>query len=75
MLPTLRNTTRLRPAASSSASLTAAAAAAFGARVLYEPGCEISKVDTSGFGDALAVAAVADVTIFVGGLDQSVELK
>ena len=36
--------------------------------VLYEQGCDIDSNDTSGVAAAVAAAALADYTIFIGGL-------
>lgn len=39
----------------------------------YEKGCDINSNDTSGFQDAIDLAAISDVVIFVGGLDKTQE--
>lgn len=44
-----------------------------GVDVKLLPGCSRTSGDRSGFGAALAAAAVADATIFVGGLEASME--
>jgi beta-glucosidase len=43
------------------------------ARVLHTPGCDLIADDRSGFDAAVALAQSADLVIFVGGLDQSLE--
>lgn len=42
-------------------------------RVLYAKGCDINSSNTSGYAEALNIAAQADFVIFVGGLDASQE--
>ena len=42
-------------------------------KVIHYKGCDINSSDSSGFSIARNVAAVADVVIFVGGLDASQE--
>jgi beta-glucosidase len=41
--------------------------------VLYARGCSVLRQDTSGYAEAIAAAARADVVIFVGGLSQAIE--
>jgi len=41
--------------------------------VLYSVGCDVNSDSRTGFADALAVAATADVVIFAGGLDATQE--
>ena len=41
--------------------------------IVYVPGCSIAENDTSGFAAAIAAAAKADLTIYVGGLNQTQE--
>lgn len=43
------------------------------AKLLYTKGCDIYSGDTSGFADALAFASYADVVVYVGGLDWTLE--
>lgn len=42
-------------------------------RIIYHQGCDINSSDTSGFAVARNIAAVADVVVFIGGLDASQE--
>lgn len=41
--------------------------------VLYARGCSVLRSDASGYPEAVAAAARADVVIFVGGLSQAIE--
>ncbi len=41
--------------------------------VLYSVGCDVNSDSRTGFADALAVAATADVVVFAGGLDATQE--
>lgn len=41
--------------------------------ITYVKGCEIGDADTSGFDNARSAAASADVVVFVGGLDETME--
>lgn len=41
--------------------------------VRYTPGCDLLDSSTEGYAEALAVAARADVVIFIGGISQRVE--
>lgn len=43
------------------------------AEILYARGCSVLRSDTSGYAEALAAAARADVIVFVGGLSQAIE--
>ena len=43
------------------------------ANVLYSVGCDINSDSRTGFADALAVAATADIVVFAGGLDATQE--
>lgn len=42
-------------------------------KLLYTKGCDINSEDTSGFDYALTIASWADVVVFVGGLDHTME--
>jgi beta-glucosidase len=42
-------------------------------KVLYAKGCDINSTNTSEFQEALNIAAISDVVIFFGGLDDSQE--
>ena len=42
-------------------------------KLLVSKGCKVAGNDTTGFGDALEAASNAEVVIFLGGLDLSLE--
>ena len=42
-------------------------------KVTWAKGCAINSQDTTGFAAAIAAVGQADISVFVGGLDQSQE--
>ncbi|KAH8705307.1 hypothetical protein BGW36DRAFT_413301 [Talaromyces proteolyticus] len=51
------------------------AAEALRYHVLYEPGTSINDTNTTGFGSAINAARAADVIVFAGGIDGTIEAE